>query len=113
MANLIYRSIQDNYKSRKRRCFIERSRKHQWDCQTKNVNVRDNRKTPCWTSKNFVATLQFEKHVKHEEGEKEAAKKQNGSKQKTSKIKRLVHKLVSTTFMATHNSCNSKVWCKI
>ncbi len=37
--------------------------------------------------KNIIATLQFEKQIKHEKGEKEVAKKQNGSKQKCQKSK--------------------------
>lgn len=38
-------------------------------------------------SKKYIATLQFEKQIKHEKCEKEVAKKQNGSKQKCQKSK--------------------------
>jgi len=62
--------------------------------------------------KKLVTTLQFEKKIKHEEGEEEVANKRDGSKTKTLKIKKPIHKLVSTTFMATHNSYNSKIWHK-
>jgi hypothetical protein len=37
--------------------------------------------------KKIVATLQFEKQIKHKENEKEVVEKQNGSKQKYQKSK--------------------------
>jgi len=40
------------------------------------------KKCPIGHPKKIVATLQFEKQIKHEEGEEEVANKQNGSKQK-------------------------------
>jgi hypothetical protein len=42
---------------------------------SKKTNARESRKTPNWTSNFFVATLQFKKQIKHEDGEKQVEKK--------------------------------------